>query len=131
MALIYAFARSLNIMLLGDENAQSLGIPVHRTRKILLVLASLITGVAVSVSVIIGFVGLIVPHAVRLLVGPDHRVLLPVSALVGAIFLIAADTVARLVIQPAELRVGIVTSLVGAPFFLFLLIKSRRSGNVL
>ena len=131
MALIYAFARSLNIMLLGEENAQSLGVPVHRTRRVLLVLASLITGVAVSVSGVIGFVGLIVPHAARLLVGPDHRVLIPVSALGGAIFLIAADTLARMVIQPAELRVGIVTSLVGAPFFLFLLIRSRRSANVL
>jgi iron complex transport system permease protein len=131
IAAIYGYARSLNIMLSGEESARAMGVSVHRTRQILLVLASLITGVAVSVSGIIGFVGLIVPHAMRLLVGPDHRVLIPLSALGGAIFLIAADTIARLVIQPAELRVGIVTSLVGAPFFLFLLVRNRKAANAL
>ena len=131
IVVIYGYARSLNIMLSGEESARALGVSVHRTRQILLVLASLITGVAVSVSGIIGFVGLIVPHAMRLLVGPDHRVLIPLSALGGAIFLIAADTIARLVIQPAELRVGIVTSLVGAPFFLFLLVRNRKAANAL
>ncbi|MBI3972522.1 MAG: iron chelate uptake ABC transporter family permease subunit [Chloroflexi bacterium] len=128
---VYAFARSLNVMLLGEETAHSLGVRVRRSRLILLALASVLTGVAVSVSGTIGFVGLVVPHAMRLLVGPDHRILLPVSALAGAVFLVTADTVARLVLQPAELRVGIVTAFVGAPFFLFLLLRNRRRLNLL
>jgi iron complex transport system permease protein len=131
MALIYAFARALNLMLLGEEGAQALGISVIRTRQILLVAASLIVGVAVSVSGIIGFVGLVVPHMMRLIVGSDHRVLLPVSALGGAIFLIIADTAARLIISPAELQVGVVTALIGAPFFMFLLVKNRRRADLL
>ena len=90
--IIYAFARALNLMLLGEESAQSLGVRVHRIRLILLATASIITGVAVSVSGIIAFVGLVVPHMMRLIVGSDHRVLIPVSALGGAIFLILADT---------------------------------------
>lgn len=129
--IVYASARALNLMLLGDEGAQSLGVQVKRTRQILLVMASLVTGVAVSVSGVIGFVGLVVPHMMRLIVGPDHRVLLPVSALAGAVFLIGADTIARLVIAPAELSVGVITAFVGAPFFLFLLIKNRRRANLI
>ena len=101
IVLIYAFSRALNLMLLGEEGAQSLGISVTRTRQILLATAALITGVAVSVSGIIAFVGLVVPHMMRFIVGSDNRVLLPVSALGGAIFLIIADTVARLIISPA------------------------------
>ena len=108
-----------------------MGIRVHRVRQILLVMASLVTGVAVAVSGIIGFVGLIVPHMMRLVVGPDHRILLPVSALGGAIFLIVADTIARTIISPAELRVGIITAFVGAPFFMFLLVRNRRRANLL
>ncbi|MBC8281858.1 MAG: iron chelate uptake ABC transporter family permease subunit [Chloroflexi bacterium] len=129
--LIYAFARALNLMLLGEESAQSLGVQVHRIRLILLAAASIITGVAVSVSGIIAFVGLVVPHMMRLIVGPDHRVLIPVSALGGAIFLILADTIARVIISPAELRVGVITSFVGAPFFIFLLINNRRRADLL
>ena len=128
---VYGFARTLNVMLLGEESAHSLGVRVQRSRMLLLALASILTGVAVSVSGSIGFVGLVVPHAMRLIVGPDHRVLLPVSALAGATFLVAADTVARLILQPAELRVGIVTAFVGAPFFLFLLLRNRRRANLL
>ena len=114
-----AYARDLNILLLGESDAQTVGIEVERTKRILLGVASVITAAAVSVAGVIGFVGLIVPHVMRLLVGPDHRILLPTSALAGAVFLVMADTVART--GPAELPVGIVTAALGAPFFLYLL----------
>lgn len=117
--LMLPFTEDLNILLLGEEEAHSLGIPVGRVKIILLAGASLVTAAGVSVAGVIGFVGLIVPHIMRLLVGPDHRVLLPTSALAGASFLVAADTLARS--GPAEIPVGIVTAFVGAPFFLYLL----------
>jgi iron complex transport system permease protein len=91
-----------------------------------MVLASLAAGAAVSITGPIGFVGLVVPHTLRLIVGPDYRLLLPASALGGAVFLAAMDTLARLVVQPAELQVGIVTALLGAPFFMYLLYRNRR-----
>ena len=131
VVIIFAFARALNLMLLGEESAQSLGVRVHRIRLILLATASVMTGVAVSVSGIIAFVGLVVPHMMRLVVGPDHRVLIPVSALGGAIFLILADTLARVIISPAELRVGVITAFIGAPFFIFLLVSNRRRVDLL
>jgi iron complex transport system permease protein len=118
-AVLYGYARDLNVLLLGEADARSLGVEVERTKRVLLAVASLVTGAAVAVSGVIGFVGLIVPHAMRLLVGPDHRVLLPASALAGATFLVLADTVARS--GAAELPVGIVTAFVGVPFFLYLL----------
>lgn len=124
---IYVFARDLNVMLLGEEPAHHLGIEVEKLKKLMLVLASLIAGVAVSVSGIIGFVGLIIPHAVRILVGPDHRILIPTAALVGAIFLIWADTLARTIIAPTEVPVGIITAFFGAPFFIYLLRRRKRS----
>ena len=120
---LYVYARDLNVLLLGEEDAQSLGIEVERTKRLLLAVASVITAAAVAVSGVIGFVGLIVPHMMRLLVGPDHRILLPTSALAGAAFLVATDTVARA--GPAEVPVGIVTAALGAPFFLYLL-RSRE-----
>lgn len=113
------YAVDLNILLLGEEDARTLGIAVERTKRILLACASIITAAAVAVSGVIGFVGLIVPHMMRLLVGPDHRILLPTSALAGAAFLVATDTLARA--GPAEVPVGIVTAALGAPFFLYLL----------
>ncbi|GAB6100462.1 iron ABC transporter permease [Halanaerocella petrolearia] len=125
--LIYIFARDLNIMLLGAESAQSLGIEVEQIKKILLMIGSLLAGVAVAGSGVIGFVGLIIPHLVRLLVGPDHRILIPSSALVGAVFLILTDTFARTVIAPTEVPVGIITSLFGGPFFLYLLNKKKTT----
>jgi iron complex transport system permease protein len=122
-----AHARALNLLALGEEDAQSLGLAVQRTRLVLLVVASLATGAAVAVSGLVGFVGLVVPHVVRLLLGSsDHRLVLPLAALGGAAFLVAADTIARVALQPLELRVGIITSLVGAPVFLWLLARSRR-----
>ena len=123
-----AFGRDLNIMLLGDEQAHGSGVNVARVRPALLILAALLTGVAVSVSGIISFVGLIVPHAVRLAVGPDHRILLPASALGGAAFLVLADLGARMLFAPVTLQVGVVTALVGAPVFLILLLQSRHGG---
>lgn len=123
---IFLFSRHLNVLTLGDEPALNLGIDTDRTRKILLILTALIAGVAVAFSGIIGFVGLIIPHIMRILVGPNHRTLLPASALAGAIFLIWADTLARTIVSPTELPVGIITALCGAPFFLYLLRKNRR-----
>jgi len=122
---IYIFARQLNVMQLGEEQAQQLGVDVERMKKIMLVLSSLITASAVAVSGIIGFIGLIIPHMARILVGPDHRILIPSSALAGAIILVLCDILARTVIEPAELPVGVFTSLLGVPFFLYLLRKKR------
>ncbi|MHB8627971.1 MAG: FecCD family ABC transporter permease [Aggregatilineales bacterium] len=122
---VFVYSRDLNLLWAGEDTAQSLGVDVPRVRLILLVLTALMTGAAVSIAGGIGFVGLIVPHALRLIVGPDYRVLLPASALGGAVFLTLADTISRLLIQPVELQVGIVTALCGAPFFLFLLWRQR------
>ena len=116
---VLPFARDLNALLLGEADARAVGVEVERTRRLLLAAASVATAAAVAVAGVIGFVGLVVPHVMRLLVGPDHRILLPTSAVAGAAFLVAADTVARL--GAAELPVGIVTAAVGAPFFLYLL----------
>ncbi|MBU7036501.1 MAG: iron chelate uptake ABC transporter family permease subunit [Theionarchaea archaeon] len=119
------FSRDLNAILLGEETAQHLGVEVDAVKRVLVVMTSLMTGAAVSVSGIIGFVGLVVPHMVRIIVGPDHRILLPSSAVLGGIFMIWADNVARTVISPSELPVGVVTAFFGAPFFIYLLRKKR------
>ena len=130
-ALIAVFvARDLNLLLVGEDEARALGVRVTLVRNTLLVAASLITGAAVAFSGIIAFVGLIVPHVVRLVVGADHRVLLPLSALAGGLFLLIADTAARVVLSPAELRVGILTALIGAPFFIYLLVRNRTRPSI-
>jgi iron complex transport system permease protein len=121
--LVLARARSLNGLLLGEDAAAHLGVDVRRERVILLALASLITAACVAVSGLIGFVGLVVPHVVRLVVGPNARLLLPLSALAGAVLLAFADVVAR---SLGEIPVGVVTALIGAPFFLFLLRRTQR-----
>ena len=126
IGVILLMTRDLNLLMLGDDEARSMGVRVGPARVILLSAAAMATGAAVSVSGIITFVGLVTPHVLRLLLGPDHRVLIPMSALGGAAFVILTDTVARTVIQPAELRVGILTAFVGAPFFIFLLIKNKQ-----
>ena len=115
-------AQSLNVLTLGEETARSLGVETEGVKKQLFVLTALLTGAIVSVSGMIGFVGMVVPHAVRLLIGSDHRLLLPASALVGGMFLSLADTIARTIMAPAEIPVGIVTALAGGPFFLYLLL---------
>jgi iron complex transport system permease protein len=120
------FARDLNLLMLGEERAAQLGLEARRFLWIMFVVASLLVGAAVSVSGIIGFVGLMTPHIVRLLTGPDHRYLIPGSIIGGGLFLVLADTLARTVISPNELPVGIVTAFFGAPFFIYLL-KRRRN----
>ncbi len=124
--ILWMYSKELNIMLLGDDEASSLGIHVHRTKKIILCVSSLMVAVVVSASGIIGFVGLIIPHMVRILSGPDHKRLIPLSMIIGAIFMVICDTIARTIISPAELSVGIITSLFGVPFFLGLLYKSKK-----
>ena len=119
------FARDLNLLVLGDETAHSLGVSVAPARRWLITSGALMAAAAVAVSGLIGFVGLIVPHLMRLVLGPDHRRLLPAAALAGGITLLLADTVARTVISPTEIPVGIVTAALGAPFFLYLLRKQR------
>lgn len=121
-------ARVLDALGLGDETAAALGVQVVRWRWSLLILTALLTGAMVSVSGSIGFVGLILPHAVRLVTGPRHSALVPIVALVGGIYLLWADTIARTAFDPRELPVGIVTAIVGAPIFAFLLTRRRRAG---
>ncbi|WP_278262529.1 iron ABC transporter permease [Nocardia sp. AG03] len=118
-------ARTLNALAAGDDAALSLGVAVHRARNGLLVVASLLTGVLVAVSGGIGFVGLIVPHVARLVVGPDHRRLLPIAVLVGAIYLVVVDLLCRVAVRPEELPIGIITAVLGAPVFLWLLRRSE------
>jgi iron complex transport system permease protein len=118
--------RGLNLLSLGPESAAARGIDVHRTQRLAFLSASVATGAAVSLGGPIGFVGIVVPHLVRLIVGADHRVVLPASALFGAAFLVGCDVVARTALAPMELPVGVVTSLIGGPFFLWLLL--RRQG---
>ncbi|WP_313692242.1 vitamin B12 ABC transporter permease BtuC [Halorarum halobium] len=121
VVVLLAYARDLNVLLLGEGDASALGVNVERSKRALLAVSSVLTAAAVAVSGVIGFVGLVVPHVLRLVVGPDHRILLPTSALAGGTFLVAADTVARA--GAAEVPVGIVTAAAGAPFFLYLLRK--------
>ena len=130
-AIIVLMARDLNLLMLGDDEARSMGVRVGLARVVLLAASALVTGSAVAVSGTIAFVGLVTPHILRLVVGPDHRVLLPLGAAGGAVFVIAADTVARTIVQPAEFRVGVLTAFVGAPFFVFLLIRNRRQVHAL
>lgn len=118
-------ARRMNLLLMGEERARELGIDSQRTRRNLMIVAALTTAAAVAFSGLIGFLGLMVPHIMRLLVGPDHRRLLPASALFGAVLLLLADTVARTVMAPSEIPVGIITAATGGPFFLYLL-RSRK-----
>lgn len=119
-------ASTLNLLQLGDEDAHYLGVNVTRRRQQLLFISSLLVGAAVSVSGIIGFVGLVVPHLMRMVIGADHRWLLPCSALTGGALLLLADTLARTLVQPAEMPVGLLTSLIGGPWFLWLILRSRR-----
>lgn len=119
-------AAALNALLLGESEARHLGFEVERLKRELVFCTALGVGAAVAAAGLIGFVGLVVPHLLRLLVGPDHRILLPASALAGASLLLLADLLARLLLAPAELPIGIVTALLGAPFFLYLLVRERR-----
>ncbi len=126
LACALPMARSLDLMALGEESASALGVDAERVKRILLVSASLMVGAAVAVAGLIGFVGLVVPHLLRLVLGPDHRQLVPAAALGGAAFLVVCDTVARIILNGPELPVGAVTALAGGPFFLWLLRRSSR-----
>ena len=118
-------ARPLNLLTLGADSAESRGLDVTRAQRTAFFSASLATGAAVSIGGPIGFIGIIIPHLVRLLVGPDHRLVLPAATFFGAAFLVACDVVARTILAPVELPVGIITALIGGPFFLWLLIRKR------
>ena len=127
MTVLMIHYRSLNALLLGDETAGTLGINVRRMQKMLVLVASLLAGVTIAVSGSIGFIGLMVPHMTRLLIGSDHKRVLPVSALLGGILVVWTDVAARLVIAPEELPIGILTALFGGPFFIWLLKKNSRA----
>lgn len=125
LAVAQWLSKDMNLLVLGDEAAQSLGCPVNRMRKIFLVMATLLAASSVSVSGIIGFVGLVIPHWIRILIGPDHRCLFFFSSLTGGIFLVYSDLIARTLLSPTELPIGIITAVVGAPFFIYLLTQGR------
>ncbi|MDF2572364.1 MAG: hmuU 4, partial [Sporomusa sp.] len=128
--LLFLLARHLNILILGEQEARSVGMPVAFFRLLLLFISAVTTATAVCVSGTIGFVGLVVPHIMRLMLGPEHRTLLPACALAGGLFLVGCDAVGRLLIPPSEVRVGIMTALLGAPYFLYLLRKAQKGGGL-
>jgi iron complex transport system permease protein len=130
LGLLLLLARDLNLFMLGEEGAHALGMNVEVVKKTLMGLAALLTGVSVAVSGTVGFVGLLVPHLLRLLLGPDHRLLLPASALGGGLFLVICDTVGRMAFAPFEIRVGIVTALLGSPYLLYLIFRYQRRGRI-
>jgi len=125
---ILTHARDLDALLLGETHAGAVGVNIVRVRRSIILCTSLLTGAAVAVSGAIGFVGLVVPHVLRLVIGPGHRWLLPTSIVTGAAFLVLTDMAARTLIRPEEIRLGVLTSAIGAPFFIFLLLKSRKEG---
>lgn len=124
--IIYYYSRDLNVILMGEEEAKTMGVNVEMVKTRLLIVSALVVGVIVSFSGIIGFVGLIIPHIIRLIFGSDNRIVIPFSAVYGAIFMIVCDTIARIALNPTELPVGVITSFFGAPFFIYLLYKSKK-----
>ncbi len=124
---IYLYSRDLNLLALGESEAVHLGVELERMKKILLVSSAFVVAAAVSISGLIAFVGLIIPHLTRLLISPDHRILIPSSALLGASFLVICDSVARVVMPPTELPVGVITAICGGPFFLYLMRKKKKT----
>lgn len=125
-AILLLYARELNVVLLGDEHAKHLGLDVKVFKKVIIALTSILTAISVAFCGVIGFLGLIVPHTARMIVGGDHRLLLPTSIVLGAVVLLAADIFARVAVRPDELPVGAVISLIGAPFFIYLMIKRGK-----
>lgn len=128
---LFGLCRKLNVLTLGTNEAQSLGVNPRIVTLVAFALASLVTAVAVGLSGLVGFVGLIVPHSARLVFGPDHRQLLPVSALLGAAFVVVCDTIARTVVAPAQLPVGVITAVIGGPVFLLLLARRSRKVGIM
>lgn len=129
VVILLCFAKDLNVMMTGEDSAKSLGINITWVKRMIVIFASLLVGACVSVSGIIGFVGLLIPHCTRLITGPDHRRLLPYCCFFGAIFMIICDTIARCITQPSELPVGVITALFGAPYFIFLLYYNQKKNN--
>jgi len=127
--LLLRLAPQLNALVLGENEARHLGFDIERTKRAIIILVALTVGSSVALTGVIGFVGLVVPHLVRMVIGPDHRLLMPVSLLLGPALLLAADTFARTLVLPAELPIGILTSAIGGPFFLWLLVRHRRLGT--
>ncbi|MCL2134014.1 MAG: iron chelate uptake ABC transporter family permease subunit [Candidatus Bathyarchaeota archaeon] len=123
---IYMFSRDLNLLALGESEATHLGVDLEKMKKILLIASAFVTAAAVSISGLIAFVGLIIPHVTRMIFSPDHRILIPASAVMGAIFLVLCDILARVVIAPTELPVGVVTAVCGGPFFLYLMRRKKK-----
>ena len=126
---IYFFYRDFNLMLTGEESAKSLGTDTEKLKKLIILISSMIIAVSVAFSGIIGFVGFLVPHIVRILLGPNNKLVIPFSAIGGAIFLLISDTIARTMFAPAELPVGSITALIGAPYFIFLLVRMKKRGE--
>ena len=124
--ILYLYSRDLNLMLLGEESAVHLGVNTNRLKIIILFTGALITGLSVAVSGVIGFIGIIIPHIIRIIIGPDNRIMIPFAAVGGAMFLMAADGMSRVLISPAEIPVGILTAAIGGPFFIALLLKSKK-----
>ncbi|MGC3020578.1 FecCD family ABC transporter permease [Brevibacterium sp. FAM 24630] len=127
LAIVLLNSRALDVLTLGEREAQHLGLNVRRSRLIIIIATALLTGAAVAFAGAIGFVGLVVPHIVRIIVGPGHRGLLPISAIAGAILIVAADCASRVVAPPSEVPIGLFTAAVGAPFFLFLVVRMKKS----
>lgn len=126
IVVLLSYGRTLNLFALGERQAEHLGVHVARTRLIVLIVSTLITAAAVSIAGTIGFVGLVVPHLVRLMVGPDYRLLLPTTAIFGGIYVLWADTLARTLLSPTDIPLGVITAFLGAPFFAYLLRKNKR-----
>ena len=127
ICVVLYYSRDLNLLLAGSEAAKSMGVEVERVKKILLLVTTLMVAFCVSACGVIGFVGLVVPHCIRLLLGPDNRRVVPYSILVGALFMLLCDTLARTLLMPSELPVGSLTAMVGAPLFIYLLYKNKKS----
>jgi len=123
----FIFSNRINILSLSDDSAKTLGLNVELNRFIFLILATLMTSISVAVCGILAFVGIMIPHITRLIVGPDNRLVIPISALIGAVFLLSGDLIARTIFIPNEIRLGIITSFIGAPYFIYLLIKQRKN----
>ena len=130
VTILVIFARDLNVLLTGDDSAQSLGIDTVKLKKLLIFISSILVASSVSVSGTIGFVGLIIPHCMRLIVGSDHRFLIPFSYLGGSAFLVICDTFSRTIAEPTEIPVGVITAVFGAPYFIFLLYRNAKKGRV-
>ena len=126
--MIFRYARELNAFAIGEDNARHIGVNVRRVKLVILITVSVMIGVCVSIGGSIGFVGLVVPHIARMIAGPNHRRLLPASMFSGAIFLLLADLIARTLLSPVELSIGVVTSLVGAAAFVVIFYRARKAG---